>query len=143
MKLPVKAFFSPSRRFTFDQDGVRWVTDTYVIARADHVRTLTGVEHRDEFRLPLITAVTRGQTLDKLGRTLGVGNAIEAYIVGSGLIRLHHDPGLWDAWESVNLLPHLALSAASPAPMVEWTDIDERTIGWTALRRLPPTWGLS
>ena len=142
MKLTTKAFFSPSQRFTFDQDGVRWVTDTHVVARADHVRTLTGIEHRDPFHLPLIQSVVHGQVVSDLGRTVGVNGKPEAYIVGTSHIRLHHDPGLWDAWSGANLLPYLALSASVSAPMVEWRDVDEITVGWTALRHLPPHWGL-
>lgn len=136
--LPKAAFFSTSSRFLFLQNGVQWITDSYVVARADRVRSLRGVEDRgDTFHLPMLTGLAVGPQLvwrhDTHDPTTGKPEAVR---LACAHCYVSHDHGMYQAWKAAGLHPFLALADGGTGPVVAWRDIDDQLVGITALRRV-------
>ena len=111
---------------------------SFVVARADHVRTLRGVDNRgDTFHLPLLTGLAVGPPLawrhDTHDPTTGKPEAVR---LACAHCYVSHNHGMYQAWRDAELHPFLALAEGAPAPVVAWRDIDDQLVGITALRRL-------
>ena len=133
-KLIRAGLFSPSTVRNFTHDGVKWVTDSYVIARADICST-TITRDADEIDTPEYAAMRLSATADFVPLSEYGPDGDGAVEIGTVHRRVKHDERIWEAWINAGAAPGLELHDG--AAVVAWMRGDS-FVGLTACRRWRP-----